>query len=435
MKDSSRSSKSWQPFIANCCSVEDHTVFDNFSRCRTSRSDFSKSVGQSDFSKSVGQSPSFRHISFSDLSRSSSIRIHEDIAQTFGPDLFDFKLSELRGITQNFSGDFLLGEGGFGTVHKGYVDENMRSGLKAQAVAVKLLDIEGLQGHREWLAEVIFLGQLRHANLVKLIGYCCEEEERLLVYEFMTRGSLENHLFKRISVCLPWGNRVKIAIGAAKGLAFLHNADKPVIYRDFKTSNILLDSDFNAKLSDFGLATMGPEGSNTHVTTRVMGTYGYAAPEYVNTGHLTTKSDIYSFGVVLLELLTGKRAMDKSRPKNEQYLVDWVKPYLTSTRRLRCIIDPKLAGQYSVRGTKEMALLALNCVSLNPKDRPKMTEIIETLEGVQNLKDMAISCGQWPVASQKTARGAVFNPKGTRQMNGGHIYWKQTPVNTLKSKG
>ncbi|KAD4178544.1 hypothetical protein E3N88_27135 [Mikania micrantha] len=426
MKDSSKSSKSWQPFIANCCSVEDHTVFDNFSRCRTSRSDFSKSVGQS---------PSFRHISFSDLSQSSSIRIHEDIAQTFGPGLFDFKLSELRAITQNFSTDFLLGEGGFGTVHKGYVDENMRSGLKAQAVAVKLLDIEGLQGHREWLAEVIFLGQLRHANLVKLIGYCCEEEERLLVYEFMTRGSLENHLFKRISVCLPWGNRVKIAIGAAKGLAFLHGADKPVIYRDFKTSNILLDSDFNAKLSDFGLATMGPEGSNTHVTTRVMGTYGYAAPEYINTGHLTTKSDIYSFGVVLLELLTGKRAMDKARPKNEHYLVDWAKPYLTSSRRLRYIIDPKLAGQYSVRGTKEMAQLALNCVNLNPKDRPKMSEIIETLEGVQNLKDMAISCGQWPVASQKTTRGAVFSPNGKREMNGGHIHWKQTRVNALKSKG
>lgn len=152
-------------------------------------------------------------------------------------------------------------------------------------------------------------------------------------------------------------------------------------------------------------------------------------------GHLTTKSDIYSFGVVLLELLTGKRAMDKSRAKNEHYLVDWVKPYLSSSRRLRCVIDPKLAGQYSVRGTKEMALLALSCVSPNPKDRPKMTEIIETLEGVQNLKDMAISCGQWPVASQKTTRGTVYSPKGRREVNGGHIYWKTTPVNTLKSKG
>ncbi|KAI3772245.1 hypothetical protein L6452_03427 [Arctium lappa] len=186
-----------------------------------------------------------------------------------------------------------IAEGGFGTVHKGYADDNMRNGLKAQAVAVKLLDIEGLQGHREWLAEVIFLGQLRHPNLVKLIGYCCEDEERLLVYEFMPRGSLENHLFRKISVCLPWGNILKIAIGAAKGLAFLHGADNPVIYRDFKTS-ILLDSDFNAKLFDFGPATMGPEGSNTHVTTRVMGTYGYAAPEYINTGCRNIDADPHS---------------------------------------------------------------------------------------------------------------------------------------------
>ncbi|PWA92710.1 serine/threonine-protein kinase, active site protein [Artemisia annua] len=402
MKDSS---KSWQPFIANCCSIEDHAVFDNFSRCRTPRSDCSKSVTPS---------PSFRHLSFSGISQSSSIRMHEDIAHTFGPDLFDFKLSELRAITQNFSSNFLLGEGGFGTVHKGYLDDNMRSGLKEQAVAVKLLDIEGLQGHREWLAEVIFLGQLRHPNLVKLIGYCCEEEERLLVYEFMPRGSLENHLFKRISVCLPWGSRLKIAIGAAKGLAFLHGAESPVIYRDFKTSNILLDSDFNAKLSDFGLATMGPEGSNTHVTTRVMGTYGYAAPEYVNTG---------------ITLIYPLNTM------NEQYLVDWVKPYLTSTRRLRYIIDPRLSGQYSVRGTREMALLALGCVSLNPKDRPKMPEIIHTLEALQDLKDMAISCGQWPVTSQRNARNAVFNPKGRKEMNGGRTYWKTTPVSTIKSKG
>ncbi|CAK9143689.1 unnamed protein product [Ilex paraguariensis] len=415
MKDSN--SKPWRPFTANCCSVEDQAVFGNFSRCRPSRSDFSKNIAPL---------PSFRRLSFSSLSRSSSTRINEDLAQSFGPDLLDFQLSELRAITQNFSSHFLLGEGGFGTVHKGYVDDNLRAGLKAQAVAVKLLDIEGLQGHREWLAEVIFLGQLRHPNLVKLIGYCCEDEERLLVYEFMPRGSLENHLFKRLSVALPWGTRLKIAMGAAKGLAFLHGAEKPVIYRDFKTSNVLLDSDFNAKLSDFGLATMGPEGSNTHVTTRVMGTYGYAAPEYVSTGHLTTKSDIYSFGVVLLELLTGRRAMDKTRPKTEQNLVDWAKPYLTSSRRLRCVIDPRLAGQYSVKGAKEIALLALQCVSLNPKDRPKMPAIIETLEGLQHLRDMAVTSGQWP-ASPKASRSVVSAAKEKRE-NGAKIYWKNSPV-------
>ncbi|KAK4758590.1 hypothetical protein SAY87_019891 [Trapa incisa] len=217
-----------------------------------------------------------------------------------------------------------------------------------------------------------------------------------------------------ISTSLPWGTRLKIAIGAAKGLAFLHGAEKPVIYRDFKTSNILLDSDFTAKLSDFGLAKMGPEGSKSHVTTRVMGTYGYAAPEYVSTGHLTTKSDVYSFGVVLLEMLTGRRAVDKKRTKTEQSLVDWARPYLTSSRRLRCIIDPRLMGQYSIKGAKDMALLALECISLNPKDRPKMPSIVETLESLQNLKDMAVSYGHWPPATPRSDRvnGVPPNNKG-----------------------
>ncbi|CAK7355925.1 unnamed protein product [Dovyalis caffra] len=399
------SSKPWRPFTANCCSsAEDQTFFGNFSRCRSSKSDLSKNIGPL---------PSFRRLSFSDLSHSSSTRINEDLAQSFGPDLFDFQLSELRAITQNFSSNFLLGEGGFGTVHKGYVDDNLRPGLKAQAVAVKLLDIEGLQGHREWLAEVIFLGQLRHPNLVKLIGYCCEEEERLLVYEFMPRGSLENHLFKRISVSLPWGTRLKIAMGAAKGLAFLHGAENPVIYRDFKTSNVLLDSDFTAKLSDFGLAKMGPEGSDTHVSTRVMGTYGYAAPEYVST-----------------ELLTGRRATDKSRPKGEQNIVDWAKPYLTSSRRLRCIIDPRLAGQYSVKGAKQMAMLALQCISLNPKHRPKMPSIVETLEALQQYKDMAVACGQWQASPKSTTRKGIS--PGGRLESRGASYRKSAPVTSSK---
>ncbi|KAK4252620.1 hypothetical protein QN277_014367 [Acacia crassicarpa] len=398
MKQPSKS-RPWRPLTANCCSTKDQTKIGNFIRC--------KPTSRSDLSKDVAPMPSFRRLSFSDLSRSSSMRINEDLAQSFGSDLHDFQLSELRAITQNFSSNFLLGEGGFGTVHKGYIDGNFRQGLKAQPVAVKLLDIEGLQGHREWLAEVVFLGQLRHPNLVKLIGYCCEEEERLLVYEFMPRGSLENHLFRRIS-SLPWATRLKIAIGAAKGLSFLHGAENPVIYRDFKTSNVLLDSDFTAKLSDFGLAKMGPEGSKSHVSTRVMGTYGYAAPEYISTGHLTTKSDVYSFGVVLLELLTGRRAMEKTRPKTEQSLVDWSRPYLSSSRKLRYIMDPRLAGQYSVKGSKEMARLAQQCISLNPKDRPRMATTVETLENLQQYKDMAITCGHWP-ASAKSRKGASDN--------------------------
>ncbi|KAL0318167.1 UNVERIFIED_CONTAM: putative serine/threonine-protein kinase PBL8 [Sesamum calycinum] len=268
--------------------------------------------------------------------------------------------------------------------YKGYIDENVRVGLKSLPVAVKVLNKEGLQGHREWLTEVNFLGQLRHPNLVKLIGYCCEDDHRLLVYEFMFRGSLENHLFRKATVPLSWSTRMMIALGAAKGLAFLHNAERPVIYRDFKTSNILLDSDYMAKLSDFGLAKAGPQGDETHVSTRVMGTYGYAAPEYVMTGHLTARSDVYSFGVVLLELLTGRKSVDKTRPSKEQSLVDWARPKLNDKRKMLQIIDPRLENQYSVRAAQKACSLAYYCLSQNPKARPLMSDVVETLEPLQS---------------------------------------------------
>ncbi|GAA0163508.1 hypothetical protein LIER_19354 [Lithospermum erythrorhizon] len=295
-----------------------------------------------------------------------------------------FTLFELETITKSFRSDYILGEGGFGTVYKGYIDENVRVGLKSLPVAVKVLNKEGLQGHREWLTEVNFLGQLRHSNLVKLIGYCCEDDHRLLVYEFMFRGSLENHLFRKATIPLSWSTRMMIALGAAKGLAFLHNAERPVIYRDFKTSNILLDSDYTAKLSDFGLAKAGPQGDETHVSTRVMGTYGYAAPEYVMTGHLTARSDVYSFGVVLLELLTGRKSVDKTRPSKEQNLVDWARPKLNDKRKMLQIIDPRLENQYSVRAAQKACSLAYYCLSQNPKARPLMSDVVETLEPLQS---------------------------------------------------
>nr|XP_043635715.1 probable serine/threonine-protein kinase PBL8 [Erigeron canadensis] len=295
-----------------------------------------------------------------------------------------FTLFELETITKSFRSDYILGQGGFGTVYKGYIDENVRVGLKSLPVAVKVLNKEGLQGHREWLTEVNFLGQLRHPNLVKLIGYCCEDDHRLLVYEFMFRGSLENHLFRKASVPLPWSTRMMIAYGAAKGLAFLHNAERPVIYRDFKTSNILLDSDYTAKLSDFGLAKAGPQGDQTHVSTRVMGTYGYAAPEYVMTGHLTVRSDVYSFGVVLLELLTGRKSVDKTRPSKEQSLVDWARPKLKDKNKMLLIMDPRLEDQYSLRAAQKACSLAYYCLSSNAKARPLMTDVVETLEPLQN---------------------------------------------------
>ncbi|RYR70237.1 hypothetical protein Ahy_A03g016744 isoform A [Arachis hypogaea] len=241
------------------------------------------------------------------------------------PNLKSFTLIELKAATRNFRPDSVLGEGGFGSVFKGWIDEQTFAAAKPGTgivIAVKKLNQDGFQGHKEWLAEVNYLGQLSHPHLVKLIGYCLEDEHRLLVYEFMPRGSLENHLFRRGSYFQPlsWCLRLKVALGAAKGLAFLHSAETKVIYRDFKTSNVLLDSNYNAKLSDFGLAKDGPTGDKSHVSTRVMGTYGYAAPEYLATGHLTAKSDVFSFGVVLLEMLSGRRAVDKNRPSGQHNL-------------------------------------------------------------------------------------------------------------------
>nr|XP_043623188.1 probable serine/threonine-protein kinase PBL17 isoform X2 [Erigeron canadensis] len=294
-----------------------------------------------------------------------------------------FTYDEMRMATKLFRPDQVLGEGGFGVVYKGLIDETVRAGYAKTQVAVKELDPEGIQGDREWLAEVNYLGQLQHPNLVKLIGYCCEEDHRLLVYELMASGSLEKHLFRRVCATLTWSRRMKIALDAAKGLAFLHDAERPIIYRDFKTSNILLDADFNAKLSDFGLAKDGPMGDQTHVSTRVMGTYGYAAPEYVMTGHLTARSDIYGFGVVLLEMLIGRRAMDKSRPSREHNLVEWARPLLVHKKNLARILDPRMEGQYSSKTAIKVANLAYQCLSQNPKGRPVMTQVVETLESIQ----------------------------------------------------
>ncbi|KAJ8471183.1 hypothetical protein OPV22_025526 [Ensete ventricosum] len=349
-------------------------------------------AGSKQAKKPMEKQISIPRLSFSDLSNSTGMLSPEDLSISLaGTNLHVFTLAELKAATQSFSSGNFLGEGGFGPVYKGFVDDKVKPGLKAQAVAVKVLDLEGSQGHKEWLNEVIFLGQLRHSHLVKLIGYCCEDEHRLLVYEFMTRGSLENHLFKRYFASLPWSTRLKIAIGAAEGLAFLHDIEKPVIYRDFKASNILLDSDYEVKLSDFGLAKDGPEGDDTHVSTRVMGTQGYAAPEYILTGHLTAKSDVYGFGVVLLELLTGRRSVDKKRPSREQNLVEWARPCLNDPRKLNRIMDPGLGGQYSEQGAAKAAAVAYKCLSQHPKSRPQMSAIVETLEPLLDLKDMPIA--------------------------------------------
>ncbi|KAK7823939.1 putative serine/threonine-protein kinase pbl3 [Quercus suber] len=274
--------------------------------------------------------PSSRAIqSFSDKSNTSS-----EILSS--PNLKALNFNELKNSTRNFHPDSFLGEGGFGYVFKGWIDEYNFSATKpgsGMAVAVKKLKSERFQGHKKWLTEVNYFGQLHHPNLVKLIGYCLEGENRLLVYQFMPKGSLENHLFKREPQPLSWEIRIKVATGAARGLCFLHEAKSPVIYR-----------------------------------------------------RLTAKSDVYSFGVVLLELLSGRRVVDRTKVDTQQILVDWAIPYLRDKRQLFRIMDTKLEGQYPQKGAYTVATLALKCLSTEAKFRPKMVEVLTTLEQLVNSK-------------------------------------------------
>ncbi|KAI4327834.1 hypothetical protein L6164_020251 [Bauhinia variegata] len=348
----------------------------------------SKTVALSATSSSAGKSQ-FSEIASGSLGDESHPSPNGQILET--PNLKVFSFGDLKTATRNFRADTLLGEGGFGKVYKGWLDEKTLTPAKSgsgMVVAIKKLNPESLQGFQEWQSEINFLGRLSHRNLVKLLGYCWDEEELLLVYEFMPRGSLENHLFSRKHIePLSWNMRLKIAIGAARGTAFLHASEKQVIYRDFKASNILLDGNYNAKISDFGLAKLGPAGGESHVTTRIMGTYGYAAPEYMATGHLYVKSDVYGFGVVLLEMLTGERALDPKRPSGQHNLVDWLKPILPYRRKLKSIMDKKIEGQYSPKAASQAAQLTLKCLEPDPKNRPSMKDVLEELERIQAIQD------------------------------------------------
>ncbi|KAJ7964522.1 Protein kinase [Quillaja saponaria] len=343
--------------------------------------------------------------------------------------LKNFSFSELKIATRNFRPDSVVGEGGFGCVFKGWVDENTLTPTKpgtGKVIAAKRLNQEGFQGHNEWLWKSTTWGSLYHPNLVKLIGYCLEDDQRLLVYEFMPKGSLDNHLFRRASYFQPlsWKHRMKIALGSAKGLAFLHSDEAKVIYRDFKTSNILLDSNYNAKLSDFGLAKDGPEGDKSHVSTRIMGTYGYAAPEYMATGHLTKRSDVYSFGVVLLEIMSARRALDQNMPSGEHNLVEWAKPYLTSKRRIFQVMDARIEGQYPVNEAMKVANLANRCLSTEPKLRPTMEEVVRALEQLQDSKDIQGVGHSQNVTHQSNNHNSSSGPRyhrksATENYNGG----------------
>ncbi|XP_077227988.1 protein kinase superfamily protein [Tasmannia lanceolata] len=285
-----------------------------------------------------------------------------------------FTLRDLEFVTNRFSKENVLGEGGYGIVYKGRL-------INGTEVAVKKLFNNLGQAEKEFRVEVEAIGHVRHKNLVRLLGYCVEGTHRMLVYEYVNNGNLEQwlHGAMRQHGSLSWEARMKVILGTAKALAYLHEAIEPkVVHRDIKSSNILLDESFNAKVSDFGLAKLLGSGKS-HITTRVMGTFGYVAPEYANTGLLNEKSDIYSFGVLLLEAVTGRDPVDYGRPANEVNLVEWLK-VMVGTRRAEEVVDPNLEVKPTTRALKRALLIALRCVDLDSEKRPKMSQVVRMLE-------------------------------------------------------
>ncbi|KAK8609597.1 hypothetical protein V6N13_062088 [Hibiscus sabdariffa] len=269
--------------------------------------------------------------------------------------LREFSFLELKAATKNFSRSLMIGEGGFGCVYRGVIRSTNDSNKKLD-IAVKQLSRRGLQGHKEWVTEVNVLG---------------------------------DHLASRFRMTLPWATRMKIAQDAARGLSYLHEGmDFQIIFRDFKSSNILLDEHWNAKLSDFGLARLGPSDGLSHVSTAVVGTIGYAAPEYIQTGRLTAKSDVWSYGVFLYELITGRRPLDRNRPKGEEKLLEWVRPHLSDKKRFVLILDPRLEGKYSLKSARKLAVVANKCLARQAKQRPKMSEVLQMLNEIMEADDM-----------------------------------------------
>ncbi|KAG6720811.1 hypothetical protein I3842_03G080200 [Carya illinoinensis] len=296
-----------------------------------------------------------------------------------------FSIVEIKAATNNFDRRLVIGAGGFGNVYKGYVDSG------STAVAIKRLNPSSKQETREFWTEIHMLSQLRHVNLVALIGYCDDQDEMILVYEYMARGTLRSHLYGNDNPTLTWKQRVQICIGAAHGLNYLHTSAKNmIIHRDVKSANILLDLSLLAKVSDFGLSKLGPTSmSQTHVSTVVKGSLGYVDPEYYRRQKLTEKSDVYSFGVVLFEVLCARPALMPSLPKEQVNLAQWArKCYHNGT--LEQIVDPSLRGEIAYDCLNKFGEVAETCTRDRGIERPTMRDVVWALQFVLKLQENAV---------------------------------------------
>ncbi|XP_027187823.1 probable LRR receptor-like serine/threonine-protein kinase At1g07650 isoform X2 [Cicer arietinum] len=315
-----------------------------------------------------------------------------------------FTLRQIKAATKNFDATNKLGEGGFGSVYKGILSDGTE-------IAVKQLSSKSKQGNREFVTEIGMISGLQHPNLVKLFGCCVEGNQLILIYEYMENNCLSRILFGKGSdnkTKLDWLTRKKICLGIAKALAYLHEESRiKIIHRDIKASNVLLDKEFNAKVSDFGLAKL-IEDDKTHVSTRIAGTIGYMAPEYAMRGYLTDKADVYSFGVVALETISGK-SNTNYRPDDEFfYLLDWA--YVLQERgTLMALVDPDLGSEYSTEEAMVMLNVALLCTNASPTLRPTMSQVVSMLEGWTDIQDLLSDPGYSAVSSSSKYNKSIRN--------------------------
>ncbi|KAJ3676576.1 hypothetical protein LUZ60_003988 [Juncus effusus] len=295
---------------------------------------------------------------------------YEDISSSFDSlELRQLNLDDLKTTTNNFNPKLRLGEGSSGVIFKGWIDKTTNLPTKQGKgipIAIKRYKPEGFRGRDGWQSEMKHASRLRHENIVKLVGYCSGFGEYLLAYEYMHEGSLANHLFNGKEQTISWASRVNIATDVARALTFLHGLEKPVIYRDLKSSHILLNKDLKAKLSDFGLAIEGLNGENSSISVEVLGTSGFCDPYYLRTGHLGVKTDVYGFGVILQELISGER----------------VRKIMKENRQFECKIDSRIEENYNEKEAKDIFNLSLKCMSYDPIERPAMANVLDSLHEI-----------------------------------------------------